>query len=404
MLKRTMQPVIEKISKGFPVILLTGMRQVGKSTLFEMLKESNRKYVSLDNFDDRKLAQTNPALFIQRYEPPLIIDEVQYAPQLLTYIKIYVDSHKKDGDFWLTGSQKYELMKGIQESLAGRIAILDMLGLSYKERIKKPFESKPFLPSMDMMKLNSKPLKLMDIYKIIWEGSYPKLIINNGENRDSFYKSYLQSYIERDVRNDLDIRGNELKFNDFIRAIAIRTSTLLNYKDISKEIGIDQRTAKVWTSVLERAGIIKLLEPYYKNPTNSIIKTPKIYFLDTGLCSYLAKMNSPEILEAGYMDGRILETYAFCEILKSYWHNGKEPNIYFYRDKEKREIDFIIEEGGVIYPVEIKKTANPSSGDCNNFNLLNRLKFKTGTGIVMCLRDNPLPLADNILSLPIWNI
>jgi predicted AAA+ superfamily ATPase len=404
MLKRTMQPVIEKISKGFPVLLLTGMRQVGKSTLLEMLKNTDRKYVSLDNFDDRQLAQTNPALFIQRYEPPVIIDEVQYAPQLLTYIKIYVDSHKKDGNFWLMGSQKYELMKGIQESLAGRIAILDMLGFSYKEIIRKPFESKSFLPSMDMMGLKSKPLKLMDIYKIIWRGSYPRLITHNGTNRDSFYKSYLQSYIERDVRNDLDIKGNELKFNDFIRAIAIRTSTLLNYKDISKETGIDQRTAKVWTSVLERAGIIKLLEPYYKNPTNSIIKTPKIYFLDTGLCSYLAKMNSPEILEAGYMDGRILETYAFCEILKSYWHNGKEPNIYFYRDKEKRDIDFIIEEGGILYPIEIKKTANPSLSDCKNFNLLSKLKFKTGAGIVICLRSNPLPLADNILALPIWDI
>jgi predicted AAA+ superfamily ATPase len=404
MLKRTMQPAIKKISKMFPVILLTGMRQVGKSTLLDMIKESNRKYVSLDNFEDRALAKTNPALFIERYAPPVIIDEIQYAPELFSYIKIYVDSHKKAGDFWLTGSQKYELMKGVRESLAGRIAILDMLGLSYKEIIKKPSDSKPFIPSMGMMKLDSKPRKLNDVYKTIMDGSYPGLIVHKGKNRETFYKSYLQSYIERDVRNDLALRENELKFSDFIRAIAIRTGTLLNYADISKEIGIDQRTAKVWLGVLERSGIVKLLEPYYRNPANIIVKTPKIYFLDTGLCSYLSKMNSPEILEAGYMDGRILETYVFAEILKSYWHNGKEPDIYFYRDKEKREIDFIIEEGGVLHPIEVKKTANPAISDAKNFWLLNQFKLKVGAGVVICLRNYPLPLNENILALPVWEI
>ncbi|MDR1418736.1 MAG: ATP-binding protein [Endomicrobium sp.] len=404
MLERTISGTIKENSKQFPILLLTGMRQIGKSTLFEMLKEPDRKYVSLDNFDDRDLAKNNPALFIQKYEPPVIIDEVQYAPELFTYIKIYVDSHKKDGNFWLTGSQKYELIKDIQESLAGRVAILDMLGLSYKEIIKKPYESKPFLPRMDMMSLKSKPKKLMDIYKIIWEGSYPRLIVHNGKNRDTFYKSYLQSYIERDVRNALNISGNELKFHNFIRAVAIRTGTLLNYADISKEIGIDQRTAKIWIRVLERSGIVKLLEPYYNNPTNSIIKTPKIYFLDTGLCSYLAKMNSPEILEAGYMDGRVLETYAFIEILKSYWHNGKEANIYFYRDKEQREIDFIIEDGGVIYPIEVKKTVVPSKNDIKNFYILEQFKLKIGTGVVICLRQSPLPLNGTVLALPVWEI
>jgi predicted AAA+ superfamily ATPase len=404
MLERTMIPVIKKSSKHFPVLLLTGMRQVGKSTLFEMLKDPGRKYVSLDSFDDRELARNNPVLFIQKYEPPVIIDEVQYAPELFTYIKMYVDSHKKDGDFWLTGSQKYELMKGIQESLAGRVAILDMLGLSYKEIIKKPYESKSFTPSMEMIKLNFKAKKLMEVYKIIWEGSYPRLIIHKGESRDTFYKSYLQSYIERDVRNNLNIRGNELKFHNFIRAIAIRTGALLNYADISKEIGIDQRTVKVWIGMLERSGIIKLLEPYYRNPTNSIVKTPKIYFLDTGLCSYLAKMNSPEILEASYMDGRILETYAFIEILKSYWHNGKEPNVYFYRDKAQNEIDFVIEEGGVLYPIEVKKTAIPSKNDIKNFHLLEQFKLKVGTGVVICLRHEALPLDNNTLAFPIWGI
>jgi predicted AAA+ superfamily ATPase len=404
MLERTMLPVIKKVSRHFPILLLTGMRQIGKSTLFEMLKESKRKYVSLDNFDDRDLAKNNPALFIQKYEPPVIIDEVQYAPELFTYIKIYVDSHKKSGDFWLTGSQKYALMKGVQESLAGRVAILDMLGLSYKEIIKNPYESKPFIPSMNMVKLNSKAKKLIDVYKIIWEGSFPRLIIHNGENRDTFYKSYLQSYIERDVRNDLNIRGNELKFHNFIRAISVRTGTLLNYADISKDLGIDQRTVKIWIGGLERSGIVKLLEPYYRNPTNSIIKTPKIYFLDTGLCSFLAKMNGPEILEAGYMDGRILETYVFIEILKSYWHNGKEPNIYFYRDKEQREIDFIIEDGGVLYPIEVKKTTFPSKNDIKNFRLLEQFKLKVGTGAVICLRQSPLPLNETTLALPIWDI
>ncbi|GHU27052.1 ATPase [Bacilli bacterium] len=410
-----MKSVIEKTSKGFPVLLLTGMRQVGKTTLLTQM-DSNREYVSLDDWDLREQAIRDPKLFIENHKPPIIIDEVQYAPGLFTYIKIWVDEHNieymrgnkdanPDGAFWLSGSQKFGLMKGIQESLAGRVCILDMMGLSYKEIIGKPNESKPFLPSMDLLKgrLDSK-LYMSDIYKLIFNGSFPKLVSRDDIDRKNFYKSYLQTYIERDVQEDLGINNNHLKFYDFIRAVAVRTGNLLNYADIAKDIESDIKTVKLWMNTLERCGIVKLLEPYYINVTKRIIKTPKIYFLDTGLCSYLANIQTPEELESSYLNGSILETYVFCEILKSYWHNGDEANIYFYRDADQREVDFILEQNQTLYPIEVKKTALPNEKDIKNFKFIEKLNKKVGTGAVICLYDRIISLNKNNIIMPIWEI
>lgn len=300
MLERTIQSFIDRISKGFPVILLTGMRQVGKSTVFETLGK-DRKYVTLDDMENRELAKKNPKLFISIHKPPVIIDEIQYAPELFTYIKIYVDQKKEDGLFWLTGSQKFSLMQGIQESLAGRVAILDMLGLSRKEIVGKPQESKPFLPSLDMA-INTKDYSFsaMDVYKSIFDGSFPRLISKKDANRKTFYSSYVQTYIERDIR---DFHGivDSIKFYNFIVAVAVRTGNLLNYSDLARDTDIDVKTAKLWLFTLERSGIIKLLYPYYINVTKRIIKTPKVYFLDSGLCTYLASIDTPEALEASYL-------------------------------------------------------------------------------------------------------
>ena len=240
MLERTIQPYIERISGNFPVLLLTGPRRIGKSVLFSMLKGEKRKYVTLDNLDDREMAKNDPVMFFQKYTPPLIIDEVQYAPELFTYIKIWVDRQNSDyllkkkksanpsGAFWLTGSQKFRLMKGIQESLAGRVAIIDMLGFSYKETNKRPLESKPFYPSMDMIhKKPSKKLKLMDVYKLIWKGSFPELHTKKSLNRNDFYRAYMHTYIERDVKDFQGI-SNDIKFHAFVRAVAVRTGNLLH--------------------------------------------------------------------------------------------------------------------------------------------------------------------------------
>ena len=417
MLERTLKLAFERASKNFPVLLLTGPRRIGKSVLLSMIKEEKRKYVSLDDLNDRKLAIDDPAMFFRKYTPPLIIDEVQYAPGLFTYIKIWVDKKKSDyllkgkksanplGVFWLTGSQKFHLMKNIQESLAGRVAIIDMLGFSYREILRRPYESKPFYPSMDMIhKKPAQKLKLMDVYRLIWKGSFPELHTKKKLSRNDYYRSYMQTYIDRDVRDFQGI-SNEIKFNNFVRAAAVRTGNLLNYNSLARDCDIDLRTAQVWMNTLERSGLVYLLRPYSPNVTKRIIKTPKIYFLDTGLASYLANIDSPEALETSYLCGSMLETWAFIEILKSFWHNGQEPLIYFYRDTNQKEIDFILEKNMTLYPVEVKKAVLPGETGIRNFSVLKHLKQKIGTGAIICLNPDFIPIpGQNIVSVPVWEI
>jgi predicted AAA+ superfamily ATPase len=417
MLERTIRLHIESVAKEFPVLLLTGPRRIGKSVLFDMLKGEKRKYVTLDNLDARKMARDDPAAFIDKYPPPVIIDEVQYAPDLFPYIKIWVDQHKSDylikgkksanpkGAFWLTGSQKFRLMKGVQESLAGRVVIIEMLGFSHKEAIKRPYDTKPFYPSMDMIRREPvEKLKLMDVYKLIWKGSFPEMHTRKNISRDDFYKAYMQTYIERDVKDFQGI-SNELKFYTFVRSAAVRTGNLLNYNNMARDCDIDLRTAQVWMNTLERSGLVYLLPPYSPNITKRIIKTPKVYFLDTGLASFLAGIDSPKALEASYLAGSMLETYAFTEILKSFWHNGREPLIYFYRDTNQKEVDFVLEKNMTLYPVEIKKTTAPGETGARNFGVLKQLGKKIGTGAVICLSQSfsPLPNKD-VVTVPVWEI
>jgi predicted AAA+ superfamily ATPase len=403
-LERTLRPVLEKTAKGFRVILLNGQRQVGKSTLLKNIaKGTKRGYVSLDDLETRKLAQNDPELFLQQNPPPVIIDEIQYALGLFPYIKIYVDEHRNDkGAFWLTGSQKYKLMKGVQESLAGRIAILDLMGLSYREKIKKPFSSKPFLPSMDKTK-DGKNLTITSIYKHIWQGGLPEPFVDKKIERERYFSSYVQSYIERDVKDFYNVE-KPLQFFDFISIVAARTGQLLNYSSIARDVGIDIKTAQTWMGILERSGLIYLLRPYSPNLTNRIIKMPKIYFLDTGLCAYLTKWLTPETLMAGAMAGAILETYAIGEILKSYLHNGSPPALWLYRDKNQNEIDVLIEQNGTLYPIEIKRTAHPGLNDYDSFKKLAKLQKSVGLGAVLCLKPERLPLSREVVSIPIWEI
>jgi predicted AAA+ superfamily ATPase len=264
MLERTLKEVIENVSKFFPVLLLTGPRQIGKTTLLEACVAGNRSYVTLDDLEEREIAKNDPALFLQMHKPPIIIDEVQYAPGLFSYIKIHVDRHKNAGDFWLTGSQKFHLMKGITESLAGRVAIIDMLGLSAKEIAGKANKSEPFLPTLEWIgnaKENPSSSSQVDaIYEKIWFGSFPKLISDDGKQREMFYRSYLQTYVERDVKDIVNV-GDELSFYKFLRATAARTGQLLNYSELARDVDIDQKTAKSWLSVLKTSGLVQLLEP-----------------------------------------------------------------------------------------------------------------------------------------------
>jgi len=400
MYQRTMEKILKQVSKSFPVVLVTGPRQVGKTTLLEMCAAENMKYVSLDDLDVRSLAQNDPGLFTQTYTPPLIIDEIQYAPQLFSYIKIAVDREKKNGMFWLTGSQKFHLMKGITESLAGRVAVLDLLGLSNAEINHTAEKSKPFLPDGVIEQANG--ISLTDAYRKIWFGSFPR-VIDNPDVRDIFYRSYIQTYIQRDVKDILNIT-DEITFHKFLGAIAARTGQLLNYADVARDVAIDNKTVKAWLSVLEASGLVYLLYPYHTNVTKRIIKTPKIYFLETGLCSYLTKWTTPEALEAGAMSGAIFETYVVAEILKSYWHNGQEANLYFYRDTDQKEVDLLIESNNTLFPIEIKKTATPSKTAVRSFDVLNKLDKQISHGAVICLTEKNIPISGNVTAISVANI
>ncbi len=404
-LERTLERHVREISDQFPVLLVTGARQVGKTTLLTELSGDERKIVTLDDPLNLNLARQDPALFMQKYTPPVIIDEIQYAPEILPYIKMAADRERNNGMFWLTGSQQFQMMHGISESLAGRVGILNLLGLSRREITGKGIKMPPFLPTPGHIAEleraeTATAIKLKELYRLIWRGSYPKVGSKTTINRQVFYDSYLQTYLQRDVR-DLANVGDLSAFTRFIRAAAARTAQLLNLTDLARDADIAVNTAKSWLSVLQASGIIYLLEPYHTNFTKRLFKTPKLYFLDTGLCSYLTDWLTPETLESGAMTGAILETWIFGELLKSYLHNGQRAPFYFYRDKDKKEADLLIVQDGVIYPLEFKKTASPSKHDISVFKTLKNLDKPIGPGALICLTEKTLPLTEEHQAIPV---
>ena len=397
-IKRTSEDVIKKLSKQFKVVLVTGARQVGKSTLLKHCDE-NRNYVSLDDLSERELAINEPKLFLETHKTPLIIDEIQYAPNLLSYIKLIVDKSDKKGQYWLTGSQQFHLMKNVSESLAGRVGILDLMGLSLAELSQIP-NNEPFFPDLEYIeerRENHKNYSTSDIFKIIYNGSFPAL--NNQDefqDRNAFYSAYIRTYIERDIRY-LSSISNEMKFLNFIRVVAARTGQVLKYSELANAVDISEPTAKTWLSVLVSSNIVYLLEPYYCNITKRMTKMPKIYFLDTGLCSYLTGWSSPEVIEKGAMNGAFFETFVVSEILKSYRHNGERPLIYWYRDTQQKEIDLLIERDGKLHPIEIKLTSNPNKSMLKHFNVLDN----QGYGGLICMRESDIPLTEDVSAIPI---
>ena len=402
---RHMEKPVMELNEQYPVLLLTGPRQVGKTTMLEHLIEvegKGRKKVSLDDLTLRELAKTDPKMFFQLYQPPLLIDEVQYAPELFPYIKIMVDERHQPGDFWLTGSQLFKMMEGVQESLAGRVALLHLSPLSQSEIMTRPPEP-PFsleLPLLSERQNGRQMLNTPEVFQRIHQGGMPALVTGTYSNASIFYSSYIDTYMERDVRrlsNDID----SLKFLRFLRSVAARTSQQVNYKGIADDAEIDQTTAKNWLHVLEALGIIFLLEPYSNNVLKRTVSTPKLYFYDSGIVCYLTRWSSPETAMEGAMSGALLENYTVAEIIKTYQNAGQEPFLYYYRDKDAREIDLILERDGKLFPIEIKKMASPPKKLTKVFDLIDKSPLQRGTGAILCMADQLGAFDQNNLIVPI---
>lgn len=402
-IKRDMEKIFLGVSSRFKVVLVTGPRQVGKTTMLEKLMEgTDRKYVSLDDMAIRELAINDPKGFIETYPPPVFIDEVQYAPGLFSYIKIQVDTRKQNGDYWLSGSQIFKLMRGVSESLAGRVGLLDLFPLSqneiYNHKVCSPLES-----SMEHLRERIEGIPdatPMDIFTRIFNGGMPQLIAEGVDNKERFYESYIRTYIERDVRDlsgDIDV----LKFYRFMVAVAARTAQLINYKSIADDAEIDQATAKNWLGILEALGIIFYLHPYSNNLLKRTIKSPKLYFYDSGLVAHLARWISIEALMNGAQAGALLENFVVSEVAKGYYNSGKMPHLFYFRDKDSKEIDLLWEANGALYPLEIKKTSNPDVRLTKVFGLLEKSGKLLGNGGVVCLYDNFLPLGKSNFIIPI---
>lgn len=413
-IKRAIEDTVKNVASTFPVMLVTGPRQVGKSTLLNHLADQKRTIVTLDDPAIRYLAKTDPALFMQRYSPPLLIDEIQYATELLPYIKMAVDKSKRSGDYWLTGSQSFLMMRDISESLAGRVGIINLLGLSTSEILGQP--SRVFRTDPEKLLNRLQEVKKLDINELfarIFKGSMPRLYAGYDIDLETYYRSYTDTYLKRDIK-DLTQVADEMSFYNFMTVVAARTAKPVVYDELAKESGISSPTAKKWLSILATSRVIALVQPFHHNHLKRVTKMPLLHFLDTGLCAQLLKWGNPETLERGAMSGAFFESYIFSEIFKSYLNAGKEPPIYYYRDKDKKEIDLLLYENGTLYPIEIKKAASVGKNAVKHFSILRPVaepekaihpggaKINIGPGAVICMANDLLPIDKNSWAVPAW--
>ena len=401
--KRNADETIRKLSKMFGAVLVTGARQVGKTTLLQEVA-GNIGYVTLDDKIQLVSAIEQSGTFFKDNPPPVFVDEVQHAPSLFPQIKIILDKEKKKGQFYLSGSQQFEMMKNVSETLAGRLGILNLPGLSLRELFGVTFRT-PFLPTDNYFTNRQKDkadVPYAEVWNIIHRGSFPELCANPDYDWQMFYAAYVRTYIERDVRYLAQV-GDEVKFTQFITVTASCMGQLLNVASLARDVGISLPTAERWLSILIASNLVYLLKPYHNNITKRTVKTPKLYFLDTGLAAYLTRWNTAEVLKNGAMAGAFFETFTISEIIKSYGNLGiLDLPLYFYRDRDGNEIDLLIEDGGTFYPIEIKKYADPKKSDVAAFKLLDRIpNIKRGQGGVICLYDKLSTLQDSDKIIPI---
>lgn len=402
-LTRTMEEKLSYLAEHFPVVIVCGARQVGKTTLLKQMQEKkgNLQYVTLDYPRIRSLAKEDPELFLQQYQPPVIIDEIQYAPELLPYIKIRVDKGGLHGQYYLTGSQMFHMMRNVSESLAGRVGILSMYSLSRAEIEGRA--SVPFLP--DKIEVTESDDTITDIFEKIYRGGMPRMATDKELLPEDYFGAYMQTYLERDIRDLIAVK-DENKFLKFLSCAAARTSQELNLADIAKDVEIDRKTADGWLSIIVSSGLVYLLNPYAGNVIKRIVKRPKLYFMDTGLACYLSLWNNPKALELSAMAGAMFETYVVSEIIKGYANHGIDvrSRLCYYRDNNGGEIDLIILENGRLYPIEIKKSADPGKAALKNFGVLEHLPEEIGEGAVLCMTPMVIPLDAKNRLVPIRSV
>lgn len=401
-IKRDLERKFLHMSAAFKAVMVVGARQVGKSTMLKHLASGqNRTYVTMDDTQLRIFAQTDPKLFLQTYRPPILIDEVQKAPELFEEIKILCDESDERGQFWLTGSQSRKLVKKAGDSLAGRLCILKMYSLSAREKLGLDPEGELdfSLKCLTERKKRFGRNNVVDTFENIWRGGLPDVQKKDEEQLSEYFNSYIETYLMRDVVDDYGITDTE-GFRKFLRACAAFAGQLVNYNDLGASAGVSGVTAKDWVKVLQSMGIIFLLEPYASNELKRLIKTPKLYFCDTGFCAYLSSWTTRDVLMNGAASGHYYENYVIAELLRHYAYGKNKVNLNFYRDNKMKEIDLIIEENGVLHPVEIKKSSAPDKSAVKSFSVLKSGERTVGSGAVICMSDVVIPLDENNLIVP----
>lgn len=393
-IERTLERKFLKMSSFFKAVLITGARQVGKTTILKHLAEGQKRtYVSMDNTMARTLAKSDPVLFFQTYKPPIIIDEIQKAPELFEQIKIMCDESEERGLFWLTGSQQYNMMKNVRETLAGRIGILELYSLSKNEvdGIRFPNEMDFSLACLQQRQACTGKNDVVDVFDHIWRGGMPDAIYADAEQRQEYYNSYIETYLMRDVSEEGGITDS-VRFRKFLNACAALVAEQVNYKTLAEAAEISQPTAKDWLRLLQGLGIIYLLQPFANNELKRLAKTPKLYFCDTGLCAYLSMWLTRDTLMNGAASGHYFENYVIIELVKNFSYSSAKANLTYYRDSNAKEIDVMVEENGLIHPLEIKKSANPDRREIKKYEIIDKTNLERGSGGIICMCEEVIPI------------